>query len=768
MKIKYTVYTLDRSNSDVCGNELKDLIVEKIIWNYREADEVFIEGGNVLDEGDDICIKDDASGDVLFVGKVFEKKHEHNVYFYHCYGFEQLLVSKDVLMDYDNENPVNILVDLFSYAKDEDGDSYFYVDTADSSTYDGTITVKGIHKAWMVIVDILDALGWMLKIEHGLSESCGSKYCVKVLFGDVDNSNVVKKVCGVSSYYYKKYGSVSDSNCNLSNWNCVLLDKRNDVGNVINKYYYSTKPSMSKTIEKFDSSNWDNPSSGEYILNLSHKVSVVKSISYVDSNNNTGEIPDSQYTVSTDGYKITINTNIDNISSISVLYVYNVVYWSTAKNNDSILKYGERSKKVLVNWTNNIDVAKEYIEGVLSYTAFPSIKGKVSFKGLGNNVGDVSFDSGDLLYLYHDIENNPYVTYIVKVRLPDGMVQFETLDLKYRIWNVDVEKRLEKLENGLNDESRINSVSYSSSVGIKVGMSVKGMCLNGGVSNSNGYWYVGVKRLGLCKYGTNYDLYNDIYNESGASNSIGVLHFGCGVSDLCYNNVSVLGYVNPDSDGNYELTMPYNGLFVDNSSGNYDVYTVGMNMNVFNSGNTMGDTKVLFYFNVAKGDTVLQYYELEYQSSYDSNGNKVLNVSVLRGSDENNLSNDGNYTIPMGAIYNIIIYIDSSSKNLNIKIYNSDNSYTYTDSNTDYSLEEGYALTLTLTTKLEREDDNSNVIIVFPFLFSYKGVFGVNPNGSSFVFGSGTGSCDGDMDNQLFITIDSSLNSNICRVVEVL
>ena len=768
MKFKYSVHRLDRSNSNICGEELSDVIVKNVLWNYREADELIIEGSNILNEGDDICVKDDISGDILFVGKVFEKRHEKNMYFYHCYGFEQLLVSKDVLMDYENKNPVDILVDLFSYAKDGEGDVYFYVDTSNSSTYDGNIVVKGMHKAWSVIIDILDALGWMLKIEHGMSESCGSKYCVKVLFGDVDNTNVVNKTCAVSSLYYKKYGAVSDSNCNVNNWNCVVVDKREDVGKIINKYYYSLNPSMSKTIETFDSSNWSNPSSGVYVLSMSHKVSVVKSITYVDSNGNSGSISDSEYTVSSDGYSIRISSNITNISKITVLYVYDVVYWSTMKDDDSISKYGERSKKVLVNWTNDINVAKKYISGVLSYTAYPSIKGKVSFKGLGNSVDGVNFDSGDIMYLYHDIDNSPYITYIEKVRFPDGLVQFETLDLKYRVWNVDVEKRLEKLENGLNDESMINTVSYNSVAKINASMNVKDMCLYGGVVNTNSYWYVGVKRIGYCEYASGYDLYKDIYGRSNSENTIGILNIPCAMSDKCGGNISVLGYATADSNGNYELTMPYNGLFVDNSSGSYVVSSVGLDMYVKGNINSMSDSKVLFYFNTSKGDTVLQYYELEYQVSNDTSGNTVLNIYVLRGSDSSNLTQDGNYSIPVGSEYYIVIYVDSNSKNLNIKIYNSNNSITYTDSSTDYSLEEGYGITLNLTTQLERDDDNNNIIIVFPFLFSYEGVFSVNPNGSMFVFGSGSGSCDGNMNNQLYITIDSGLDKKICRVMEVL
>ena len=520
MVLTYRLYNLDNTVEGGKGNnQYTDIIVREVYWKRNEPDYAILYGSNSLEEGDEVCItKYDKSSNtetVIFVGFVQNRALKGGKYQYMVYGFENKFTGMYKTFDYVNTTVEDLLIDMFANMKGRFHITVFH--DADGA-YQQLLTLRGVYAIWDMIIAVVNALGWELRISHSLSyyDSGSSTYKVQV---DIKPMSEYSPLNVYSSYYAKKCSS---------SYGCIVKSIKKDMAKIINQYLVSTSPTYVNNYETF--SSWTD-NGAEVAVRVSYRIDTIRKAQWYDGSN-WYDYADTEYHIEGDGYTVDLAKK-DGMTEIRIFYKYRYTYWAKVNDYDSINKYGLRSKKIILNWTDNLDTAKQYAGNLLSVSAKPIVKGQL------NMVDGTSVDVWDELHLYHDAGCSSYYdVFVSSVIYPSNVVEYQTVDLKYRLWDVDVDSRLKKLEKSdVGEESMITMHYPTISNSFEVHLQPKRAILfpQETDSNSNVWWHIN----GSAMYDRDMDSYTDwawIKLDSTAGNYLQEKHYSSGTISLPYGD----------------------------------------------------------------------------------------------------------------------------------------------------------------------------------------------------------------------------------------
>ena len=390
--------------------------VERKVWEVPIAR--ITEINDVLGDNDEIKIV--YRGETVFGGFVQDKSGRANENII-THGYMLLPVSKFVVVSEENKSPEEVIEDVFSMVWDG-----FRVHFTQSSG-ETLNRFQMSDSAWNVIKKILDTLGWVIKFgDERTYDSDGWK--VDVWVGDI--YSVGDTYTLRSSYYKKKYGA--------DDYEINVLDLNKEISRVINELYIAPRGRKRKNEEEFTS--WTDLGD-EIEVQITYAYSDDLTAYYsTDSGSTWTEYADEEITVLDDKITVVLAKKTD-MTNVKVIYTYEYLTWVKLTNTESINMYGRKSKKEIIRWTADIDKAISVGQSLLSYLSVPHVKGKFAWA----KKTFTEFELFDVLDIYHDMEE-VYRVYVRAVHYPNYVVEFSTIDMKMREWNVDLDRRVRELE----------------------------------------------------------------------------------------------------------------------------------------------------------------------------------------------------------------------------------------------------------------------------------------------------------------------------------
>lgn len=360
----------------------------------------------------DAEVSDEGSGldhpVTIFGGQVMDREYKYDRISVKCEGFGKIIRDKFVeAKKYYNQTVEAIIEDLIETAGTGDiaqGTGFTY-----DSTWSSGITLKE-YLAFGQMVDIITELSRSLSVDFHVTYN-------KLFHFEPNLNETIEWIAEVGDNVKSEGWSIKD----------------NDIVNIV----YLLGGAKRYTTQK---SFTGDGSTTIYTLDFVPDVVEVKVAG-------VRKTPDIDYTVDPEGKKITFTAAPAAAASIVVDYEYDQPIFLKTQDSTSITQYGERARKFNADWINNIDDARRYANGLLTFYKQPRLMSRLTYTGLKADIFEMS-----VIRVVDDFAT-PIVDQTMDVKgivwkYPEGITEIEVGTWTPRVfeWQKEIMLRIRDLE----------------------------------------------------------------------------------------------------------------------------------------------------------------------------------------------------------------------------------------------------------------------------------------------------------------------------------